>query len=88
MEYCDCGTLLQRINRDDFYMHPDRGAHAALVAAQALVACAQEVAAGMAHLHSLNIIHGGCRGSKRRGCGSAGGWARTSTVLVLRTGGV
>ncbi|KAG2493092.1 hypothetical protein HYH03_008755 [Edaphochlamys debaryana] len=58
MEYCDSGTLLQRINAGDFTAHPEAGAIAQLAALRATLWCLQEVAAGMAHLHSLNIIHG------------------------------
>ncbi|GLC67839.1 hypothetical protein PLESTF_000612900 [Pleodorina starrii] len=58
MDYCDSGTLLQRINAGDYVAHPDKGPLAMLSAMRALLWCLQEVAAGMAHLHSLNIIHG------------------------------
>jgi hypothetical protein len=69
MEYADGGTLLQYINRGVFNANPERGVATAMAAMKALVACAQEVAAGMAHLHSLNIIHGerggrACRGGR------------------------
>ncbi|GIL85145.1 hypothetical protein Vretifemale_13551 [Volvox reticuliferus] len=58
MEYCDSGTLLQRINEGDYVAHPNKGPLAMLSATRALLWCLQEIAAGMAHLHSLNIIHG------------------------------
>ncbi len=58
MEYCDGGTLLQRINAGEFLAAPERGVRGMLGAMQALLLCLQEVAAGMAHLHNLNIIHG------------------------------
>ncbi|KXZ55280.1 hypothetical protein GPECTOR_3g417 [Gonium pectorale] len=58
MEYCDSGTLLERINAGDFNTHPDRGALAMLSAMRALLWCLQQVVDGMEHLHSLNIIHG------------------------------
>ena len=55
MEYADEGTLLAAIRRRLFRAGGDRSRHWAL---RALLRTAREVALGMAHLHSMNIIHG------------------------------
>ncbi|PNH07098.1 Mitogen-activated protein kinase kinase kinase 10, partial [Tetrabaena socialis] len=54
-EWCDEGTLHAAIRLGMFRPHGDRSAAWAL---RALLRTAREVALGMCHLHSLNIIHG------------------------------
>ncbi|PNH07106.1 Serine/threonine-protein kinase CTR1 [Tetrabaena socialis] len=54
-EWCDRGTLHAAIRKGMFRPHGTRSATWAL---RALLRTAREVALGMCHLHSLNIIHG------------------------------
>lgn len=55
MEYCDAGSLHRAISSKVF---SPSSRHGASLRMRALLRTALEVARGMAHLHSLDIIHG------------------------------
>lgn len=83
-QYCDLGALAPHVHIAKKFLTPHRSGGERRPLLAPILGCLRDIAAGMAHLHSLNVVHGWVHGAwgrsrgqgrgRGRGCVGGGAW--------------